>query len=135
MSARQPTLVASPVKSMEGRATTHWIVTKVGTPMIMPVMSQMMGLLKLLGIKRRKNKYKSNQFYFSEKMQFHFFLLLLFLSNDINTLPLNLGRIPTPLNDPHSDQSGGLSSNQFTSNLFCSCSCFRKAVTRNHTVN
>ena len=67
-------------------------------------------------------------------MKFHFFLLLLFLSNN-NSFPLNLGKILTPLNDPHGDQSGGLSSDQFTSNVFCSCSCFRKTATRNHTMN
>ena len=67
----------------------------------------------------KKNKLKQvniNPISFSEEMWFQFFLLLNFFPIN-NTFPLRFGNIQTPLNDPHGERDGTLSSNQFKSNF------------------
>ena len=68
-------------------------------------------------------------------MQFYLVLILFSLSAKINTLPTNLGNIPAHSNDPYSDQRNQLSSNRFSLNIFCSCSCYQKNVTRERIIN
>ena len=108
---------------------------KAETPTITQVMSKMMGAHKPPGTKKRTNKYNSLICFTFREMQLYLFLVLFSLPTNINTLPTNLGNIPAHSNDPYSDQSSQLSSDQFSSNLFCSCSCYLKNVTREHTIN
>ena len=78
----------------------------------------------------KKNKIKQvniNPISFSEEMWFQFFLLLNFFPIN-NTFPLRFGNIKTPLNDPHGERDGTLSSNQFKSNFYCGCSCYRRSA-------
>ena len=67
-------------------------------------------------------------FYFQNNMWFGFLLLLSFLGINIS-FPLHIGNIGTPLNDPYSTRGGTLSTNQFESNLYCSCTCISRPTT------
>ena len=124
---------AWPAKNTGGKGSTRWTVIRPWIHMTILLTSQTKGIHNPPGIEKKQNKYKLINF-ISEEMWFNYFLLLSFLPTN-NNFPLNLGNIQTPLNDPHSKRGGLISSNQFKSNLYCSCSCFRKPVARSHTIN
>ena len=72
---------------------------------------------------------KSNKtlFYFYYYFQISMWFAKTFLFSLLGTnTGFNMGNIKSPPNDPFSTRSGALSTNQFESNLLCSCTCIRR---------
>ena len=100
--------------------------------MIILAMSMMQDIHSPTGIQKSRTQKVTKHyiilFYFQNNMWFGLLFLYSLLGTNIN-FPLHIGNVKTPSNDPFSTRGGTLSTNQFESDLLCSCTCIRRPTT------